>query len=252
MENDPSQVEISVNELKLLTSTLSKSVAISQKKRFAWLWLLAGILTGVIITLLIITIAGKNADSISTTSKALLKKTEDISTTSTSLLKQTDVVMSDLQKIHSDINKIAASVNILNQKPPSGPAPLPSAESKPLPSTESKPLESKIPRTNGHHSKYRVYLHYSDLKNKQIMKNFSVLLKEKGFEVLGIQRIRYQHQDIRFFHDQDKKGAQILKQYLTEFISSVKNIKKQPIRVFDLSRKYPKAQKGLLEVWVDF
>ena len=84
------------------------------------------------------------------------------------------------------------------------------------------------------------------------MKNFSIFLKEKGFEVLGIQRIRYQHQDIRFFHDQDIKGAEMLKQYLTQFIASVNNIKKKPIRVIDLSRKYPKAQKGLLEVWVDF
>ena len=233
-----------MNELKLLTSTLSKSVALSTKKRFVWLWLLAGLLTGVIITLLVISIAWKSSDSISPTSKALLKKTENISTTSTSLLKQTNVVMSDLQKIHSDINKLTASVNALNQKTLAVP--------KPQPSSEFKPMESKIPQTNGHDSNYKVYLHYSDLKHKQIMENFSVFLKEKGFEVLGIQWIRYQHQDIRFFHDQDQKGAQILKTYLTEFISSVKNIKKQPIRVIDLSRKYPKAQKGLLEVWVDF
>ena len=44
----------------------------------------------------------------------------------------------------------------------------------------------------------------------------------------------------------------MLKQYLTRFISSVNNIENEPIRVIDLSRKYPKAQKGLLEVWVDF
>jgi uncharacterized protein YoxC len=244
MEKDPSQVEISVNELKLLTSTLSKSVALSLKKRFAWLWLLAGLLAGVIITLLIVTIAWKNTDSISTTSKALLKQTEDISTTSKSLLKQTNVVLSDLQKVHSDLNTLTASVNTLNQKARTGSAP-------PL-SAEKKPMESKIPQNNPHDLKYRVYLHYSDLKNMNIMKNFSVFLKEKGFEVLGIQRIRYQHQDVRFFHDQDKKGAEMLKRYLTQFIASVNNIKKKPIRVIDLSRKYPKAQKGLLEVWVDF
>jgi uncharacterized protein YoxC len=244
MDNDPSHVEISVNELKLLMNTLSKSVAISLKKRFAWLWLLAGLLIGVIITLLIVTIAWKNTDNISTTSKSLLKKTENISTTSKSLLKRTDAVISDLQKIHSDINKLTISVSALNQKTQASPAP--------LPSSDTKPIESNTVQNNNHYSKYRVYLHYSDLKNKQIMKNFSVFLKEKGFEVLGIQRVSYQHQDIRFFHDQDKKGALILRQYLTGFIASVKSIKKKPIKVIDLSRKYPKAQKGLLEVWMDF
>ena len=244
MENDPDQVEISVNELKLLTSTLSKSVALSLKKRFAWLWLIAGLLTGVIITLLIVSIAWKNMDTNATTSKALLKQTDNISATSKSLLKQTDVVMSDLQKIHSDIHKLTVSVDALNQKTKAVPV-------SPQPS-EIKAKESKIPQNNNHESKYRVYLHYSDLNHKQIMKNFSVFLKEKGFEVLGIQKVSYQHQDIRFFHDQDKNGAEMLKQFLTRFISSANHIKKEPIRVINLSRKYPKAQKGLLEVWVDF
>jgi uncharacterized protein YoxC len=244
MDNDPSHVEISVNELKLLMNTLSKSVAVSLKKRFAWLWLLAGLLTGVIITLLIVTIASKNTDNISAASKSLLKRTEDISAASKSLLKRTDAVMSDLQQIHSDIDKLTISVAALNQK--TQPSPAPRLRS------EIKPIEAKTPQNDDQYSKFKVYLHYSDLKDKQIIKNFSVFLKEKGFEVLGIQRIRYQHQDIRFFHDQDKMGAQILKRYLTGFVAPLKDVKKEPIRVIDLSRRYPKAQQGLLEVWVDF
>jgi len=244
MDNDPSHVEISVNELKLLVNTLSKSVALSLKKRFTWLWLLAGLLTGVVITLLIVTMVWKNTDNRSAASKSLLKRTEDISIASKSLLKRTDTVISDLQQMRSDIDKLTVTVGILNQKT--------QAESAARPSSEIKPAESKTPQNNDPYAKYRVYLHYSDLKNKRIMKKFSVFIKEKGFEVLGMQRVHYQHQDIRFFHEQDKKGAQILRQYLTGFISSLKNIKKEPIRVIDLSRKYPKAPNGLLEVWVDF
>jgi DNA replication protein DnaD len=230
MHNDPSHVEISVNELKLLMNTLSKSVALSQKMRFAWLWLLAGLLIGVIITLLIVTLAWKKTDGTSTTSKTLLERT--------------DVVTSDLHKIHSDIKKLTISVSALNQKTPVNPAP-------PL-SSVLKPIESKTPQNHGHDSKYMVYLHYSDKKNKKLMENFSDFLEENGFEVSGIQRVSYQNQDIRFFNDQDKKGAQLLKKYLTGFIKPVKNINKNQIKIIDLSRKYPKAQKGLLEVWVDF
>ncbi len=244
MDNDPSHVEISVNELKLLMNTLSKSVSVSLKKRFAWLWLLAGLLTGVVITLLILTIAWKNTNNISATSKSLLKKTEDISTASKSLVKRMDAVMSDLQQIHSDIDKLTMSVATLSQKTEHIPAS--------QPSSDIKPTAPKTPKDNGRYSKYRVYLHYSDLKSKGIMKNFSVFLKDKGFEVLGIQRVPYQHRDIRFFHEQDEKGAQILRKYLIGFIASLKNIKEEPVRIIDLNRKYPEAPNGLLEVWVDF
>ena len=244
MDNAPSHVDISVNELKLLVNTLSKSVALSLKKRFAWLWLLAGLLIGIILTLLIVTMVWKNTDSRSTASKSLLKRTEDISITSKSLLKRTDTVMSDLQQMRSDIDKLTVSVSALNQKT--------QAESAPRLSAEIKQPEPKTTQNNDPYAKYRLYLHYSELNNKQIMKKFSVFIEEKGFEVLGIQRIHYQHRDIRFFHEQDQKGAQILRQYLTEFMSSLKQIKKEPVRVIDLSRKYPKAPKGLLEVWVDF
>ena len=244
MDNDPTHVEISVNELKLLMNTLSKSVAVSLKKRFAWLWLLAGLAIGAIMTLLIITIVWKNADHSSATSKSLLKRTEDISAVSKSLLNKTDAVVADLKQIHSDIDKLATNVNALNQKTPSGPMPQRSAD--------IKPIEPKTPPDNQRHSKFKVYLHYSDLKSKPIMKNFSVFLRDKGFEVIGIQRVCYKHQDVRFFHEQDANGARILRKYLVEFTASIENIKKEPVRVIDLSRKYPNTPNGLLEVWVDF
>ncbi len=230
MNNDPSNVEISVNELKLLVNTLSKSVALSLKKRFAWLWLLAGLLIGVSVTLLIISLAWKKTDNISVTSETLLKKT--------------NVVMSDLQKINSDIVKLTETVSALNEKTKIG--------NTPPPSSEIKPTGLNEPQHSVQHNKYTVYLHYSDIKNRQLMENFSAFLGKNGFEVLGIQKVNYKKQDIRFFHGQDKKGALLLKKYLTGFIQSVKSLNENSIKIINLSRKYPEAQKGLLEVWVDF
>ena len=230
MNNDPSNVEISVNELKLLVNTLSKSVALSLKKRFAWLWLLAGLLIGVSVTLLIITMAWKKTDNISVTSEKLLKKT--------------DVVMFDLQKINSDITKLTEKVSALNEKT--------KTVNTPPPSSQIKPTGLNEPQDSVQHKKYIVYLHYSDIKNKKLMENFSAFLEKNGFEVSGIQKVNYKNQDIRFFHDQDREGAFLLKKHLTGFIQSVKNINENKIKVINLSRKYPEAQKGLLEVWVDF
>ena len=230
MNNDPSSVEISVNELKLLVNALSKSVALSLKKRFAWLWLLAGLLIGVSVTLLIISLAWKKTDKISVTSEMLLEKT--------------DVVMSDLQKINSDITKLTQTVNALNEKT--------KTVNKPPPSSKIKPTRLNEPQHIIQHKKYTVYLHYSDIKNKKLMESFSAFLEEIGFEVSGIQKVNYKSQDIRFFHDQDRKGALLLKKHLAGFFQSVKNLNDNEIKVINLSHKYPEAQKGLLEVWVDF
>ncbi len=230
MNNDPSNVEISVNELKLLVNTLSKSVALSLKKRFAWLWLLAGLLIGVSVTLLIISLAWEKTDNISATSETLLKKT--------------DVVMSDLQKINSDITKLTETVNALNEKTKTG--------NTPPPSSNIKPTESNEPQHIIQNNNYTVYLHYSDIKNKKLMENFAAFLEKNGFEVSGIQKVNYHKQDIRFFHDQDREGAFLLKKHLTGFIQSVKTIKINHIKIINLSRKYPEAKKNLLEVWVDF
>lgn len=230
MNSDPSNVEISVNELKLLVNTLSKSVALSLKKRFAWLWLLAGLLIGVGVTLMIINLAWK--------------KTNHISVTSEKLQAKTDIVISDLQKINSNLTKLTETVNALNEKTKTGDTPQPSSKIKP---TESNETQSIIQNNN-----YMVYLHYSNIKNKKLIENFASFLEKNGFEVSGIQKVNYHNQDIRFFHDQDREGAFLLKKHLTGFIQSVKTIKENNIKIINLSRKYPEAQKGLLEVWVNF
>jgi len=245
MKNDTSKVEISVNELKLLVNTLSKSVALSLKKRFAWLWLLAGLLIGISMTLLIISLAWEKTDKIPVAPEMLLKKTDKISVTSETLLGKTDVVMSDLQKINSDILKLTETVNALNEKTRTGDTP-------PPPSSKIKPIGLNKPQHSLQRRKYTVYLHYSDIKNKKLIENFSAFLDKKGFEVSGIQKVNYHNQDIRFFHDEDRKGALLLKKHLTDFIESVKNLNESRIKVINLSRKYPGAHNGLLEVWLDF
>jgi hypothetical protein len=230
MNNESSNVEISVNELKLLVNTLSKSVALSLKKRFAWLWLLAGLFIGVSVTLLIINLP--------------LKKTDKSPVTSEILLKKTDILISDLQKINSDITKLTQTVNVLNEKN--------TIADTSSPSPKTKLTGVNEPQHIKQHKDFKVYLHYSNSKNKLLMENFSAFLEKNGFEVSGIQKVNYKKQDIRFFHEKDKNGALLLKKHLTEFIQSVKTINENRIKVINLSHKYPGAQKGLLEVWVNF
>ena len=100
--------------------------------------------------------------------------------------------------------------------------------------------------------RYIAYLHYSDEKNKKMMEELAIFLKDKGFKVNGITLVNYNNRDIRYFHSGDKSGAFILKKYLIQFITPYTHFKNTKIKIINLSHKYPNAKKGSLELWVKF
>lgn len=100
--------------------------------------------------------------------------------------------------------------------------------------------------------KYTVYLHYSREENKKLMEELSVFLKNKGFEVDGIERVNYKNRDVRYFHSEDKSGALLLKDHLTKFINLYTHFKHTSIKIFNLGHKYPNAKERTLELWVTF
>lgn len=230
MDNGTSKVEISIHELKLLVSALSKSVALSLKQRPAWLWLLAGLLIGVGMTLLIISIGWKRTDNISVTPGTLLERTE--------------AAISDLRQVRSKVDKLTLAVDALNEKT--------RTDSRSIPTPAGKPFETDKTQPVIRHNKYKIYLHYSDKTNTKLIEKLSVFLEENGFKVSGIQKVDYQNRDIRFFYDQDQEGALMVKRHLSRFIESFTDLKGKNIKIINLNRKYPDARKGTLEVWLDF
>jgi hypothetical protein len=120
-------------------------------------------------------------------------------------------------------------------------------ETKKVEKTKLNPVQDRISP-----GKYTVYLHYSNEKNKKPMKELATFLKNKGFDVNGMERINYKHRDVRYFHDQDKSGALLLKKQFTRFIELYTHFKETNIKIFNLGHKYPNAKKGVLELWVSF
>ena len=96
---------------------------------------------------------------------------------------------------------------------------------------------------------YTVFLYYTSEKNKELMEYLAILLQLEGFGVLGIEKVDYQHNDIRYFHREDRAGALLLQKYSTKFISPFMNLEDTIIKIKDLSQKYPNVRKGVLEVW---
>ncbi len=102
MNNNLSNVEISVQELKLLVNTLTKSVALSLRKRYTWLGVVAGLLIGSCLTLAIISLTAKNTDKITETTQTLLENSRE--------------TLSELKQINSKISRFAPATHGVNEK----------------------------------------------------------------------------------------------------------------------------------------
>lgn len=231
MSNDVSNVEISVQELKLLVNTLTKSVALSLRKRYTWLSVLAGLLIGCCITLAVISLTLRNTDKMTATTETLLERTRE--------------TLSELQQINSKVTRLTrVVVSALNTQK--------QTDYKPIIPPMVEKTELNKTRDGIQSARYSVYLHYTSDKSKKLMEKLSIFLKNNGFRVPGIQRVDYHNQDIRYFHDGDKAGALLLKKHLTKFITPFTNLKETNIKIKNLSHKYPNARKGALELWLNF
>ena len=230
MNNNLSNVEISVQELKLLVNTLTKSVALSLRKRYTWLGVVAGLLIGSCLTLAIISLTGKNTDKITETTQTLLEKSQE--------------TLSELKQINSKISRLAQPTHGLNEKK--------QTDNKMSVSTDVVGKKISVPQDIIQPGIYTVYVHYTNKENKKLMERLSAFLTHNGLRVAGIQKVNYHNQDIRYFHDEDKEGALLLQKHLTEFITPFTSIKNNNIKIINLSSKFPNAQKRALELWVNF
>ena len=230
MNDNLSNVEISVQELKLLVNTLTKSVALSLRKRYTWLGVIAGLLIGSCLTFAIISLTWKQTDKITTTTQTLLEKSRE--------------TISELKQINSKISQLAHTTHALSEKK--------QTDIKMSASTDVEKIKTSAPQEIIQPGRYTVYVHYTNKKNKKLIERLSVFLTHNGFKVDGIQKVNYHNQDVRYFHDEDKEGALVLKKHLTGFISPITSIKNTNIKIINLSHKYPNAQKGALELWVNF
>jgi len=107
-------------------------------------------------------------------------------------------------------------------------------------------------QNNPKYQSYIVSLYYTSDENREIMEELAILLKMEGFAILGIEKVDYQYRDIRYFHNEDKPGALFLQKISNRIFTRPANIEDINIKIKNLSKKYTDAQKGALELWVNF
>lgn len=118
--------------------------------------------------------------------------------------------------------------------------------------SQGKKTKLNTDQNNPKDQSYMVSLHYTSDENRKIMEDLAILLKMEGFDILGIEKVEYQNRDIRYFHDEDKPNALLLKKISNRIFTRRMNIEDINIKIKNLSKKYTNARKGALELWVNF
>ncbi|MBW2681381.1 MAG: AAA family ATPase [Deltaproteobacteria bacterium] len=152
--------------------------------------------------------------------------------------------ISELQQKKSTVAPLPQAATLLNEEK--------QTDHNPLTAPHFEKIELNMPKDTIPSAQYTVYLHYTNEKNKKLMEEMGMLLKNEGMGVFGIERVDYRNNDIRYFHKEDKAGALLLQKYSSKFIPPYMNLEDTNIKIIDLSQKYPNAQKGALELWVNF
>jgi hypothetical protein len=65
------------------------------------------------------------------------------------------------------------------------------------------------------------------------------------------EEIRHRWRDIRYFHERDIEQALLLQKQFNEFVKD-RAPREINLKVKNLSRRYPRAKRGSIEVWVYF
>ena len=229
--------DILQSEVKLLIKALSKSVDNYNTRRYYIFALAAGlIIGGCFSAFFAIYIFNHNekkqfvcADRLKKYDEAI-KRLKEIDLKISSLTEHTKSILNQTDILHMD----ALGLNGLDQVTEKG-------------QEKSLPVSKECPKNN--YGNYRVYIHCSKKKNNQeVAANLCHFLTKKGYSVGAIQYVKSEHNDIRYFNNDDRGAAFALKKDVRDFISKAgKNLN---LKVVYLGRVYPDTAEGHLELWI--
>ena len=230
MDKDAPDTNVSEHELRVLIKALTKSVEYIHKRHFI-LTFIAGLLIGFGAGVLITNLASMNQ-----------KKLPDAEV----LLKKADETLQELQQLRSMMNSLnAAKTGNTDGKTAviekESVAPQRKAETVQVIKDVSAP-----PAVN------KIHIHYARQEDKEMAEAFSDFLRKKGYASVDTERIQHKWRDIRYFHGEDRQAALLLQKHFNDFVADSTAAKGINLKIKNLGKSYPRAQKGSLEVWVFF
>ncbi|MGO9136500.1 MAG: hypothetical protein ACLP9S_08505 [Syntrophales bacterium] len=228
MNKDTSDVNVSEHELRVLIKALTKSVEYIHR-RYLILTFIVGLLVGFGAGLLFTNLAGVS-----------LRKLPDAEV----LLKKSDQTLQELQQVKSMMNSLNAA------KP--GNADEKAAVDDKGSVASQKKAETVQGDVLAPTVVNKVHIHYAQQKDKIMADAFSDFLRKRGYASVDTEKIQQKWRDIRYFHSEDKQAALLLQKQFNDFVADSTAAKGINLKIKNLSKSYPQAQKGSLEVWVYF
>jgi DNA-directed RNA polymerase specialized sigma54-like protein len=230
MDKDASDPIVSEHELRVLIKALTKSVEYIHKRHFI-LTFIAGLLIGIGAGVLIANFASMGQRNLPET-EILLKKSDD--------------TLKELQQLRTIVNSLSAAktgnvdgMTTVDEKV----SDLPQRKAE----TVQGIKDVVVPAGTN-----KIHIHYARQKDKKMAEAFSDFLRKKGYASVDTERIQHKCRDIRYFHGEDRQAALLLQKQFNDFVGDSTVAKGINLKIKNLGKSYPRAQRGSLEVWVFF
>ena len=230
MDKDASDVNVSEHELRVLIKALTKSVEYIHRKYFI-LTFIAGLLIGFGAGVLFTNLTGVSQ-----------RKLPDAEV----LLKKSDETLQELQQLRSMMNSLnAAKTGNTDGKTAVDDKGSVASQRK----AETVQGVKDVVAPAGIN---KIHIHYARQEDKEIAEAFSDFLRKKGYASVVTEKIQHKWRDIRYFHGEDRQAALLLQKQFNDFVAGSTAAKEINLKIKNLGKSYPRAQKGSLEVWVFF
>jgi len=230
MDKNSSDPIVSEHELRILIKALTKSVEYIHRRHLI-LTFIAGLLIGIGAGVLMTNFSGLGQRKLPE-AEILLKKSDD--------------TLQELQQLRSIVN----SLNTAKTGTPDGRAAVdqkepvvPQGKAEAVQGTKDVVAPAAI---------NRIHIHYARQKDKGMAEAFSDFLRKKGYTSIDTERIQHKCRDIRYFHDEDRQAALLLQKQFNDFAADSTAAEGIKLKIKNLGKSYPRAQKGSLEVWIFF
>ena len=230
MDKDASDPIVSEHELSVLIKALTKSVEYIHKRHFI-LTFIAGLLIGIGAGVLIANFASMGQRNLPE-AEILLKKSDD--------------TLKELQQLRTIVNSLSAAktgnvdgMTTVDEKV----SDLPQRKAE----TVQGIKDVVVPAGTN-----KIHIHYARQKDKKMAEAFSDFLRKRGYASVDTERIQHKCRDIRYFHGEDRQAALLLQKQFNDFVGDSTVAKGINLKIKNLGKSYPRAQRGSLEVWVFF